>query len=104
MCIIPSRTIFHSCHEPVTATTLYPVIYRTYPPQNEKVLLLCNIGEDVQERIRKLQEDRNNISFTSQVWAEQSLRRSPRTPLGVRLEPYIIIIIMQISVVPNYLY
>ncbi|XP_018026044.1 breast cancer metastasis-suppressor 1-like protein isoform X2 [Hyalella azteca] len=46
--------------------------------ENEKVLLMCALWEDLEERIRHLQEDRHTVTFTSRLWVEKNLRRSPR--------------------------
>ncbi|KAF2367096.1 Sds3-like [Trinorchestia longiramus] len=46
--------------------------------ENEKVLLMCSLWEDLEERIRRLQEDRQAVTFTSRLWAEKNLRRSSR--------------------------
>ncbi|XP_068235821.1 breast cancer metastasis-suppressor 1-like protein isoform X1 [Palaemon carinicauda] len=46
--------------------------------QNEKVMLWDTIESELEEKIRRLEEDRNNVDVTSQVWAEQNLHRKRR--------------------------
>ncbi|XP_063596737.1 breast cancer metastasis-suppressor 1-like protein [Penaeus indicus] len=46
--------------------------------ENEKVMLWDAIESELEEKIRRLEEDRNNVDVTSQVWAEQNLHRKRR--------------------------
>ncbi|KAK7066360.1 Breast cancer metastasis-suppressor 1-like protein [Halocaridina rubra] len=46
--------------------------------ENEKVMLWDMIESELEEKIRRLEEDRNNVDVTSQVWAEQNLCRKRR--------------------------
>lgn len=46
---------------------------------NEKTILKDTLENELQERIRHLHEDRHTVSFTSSLWAEKNLRRSPRS-------------------------
>ncbi|XP_076049197.1 breast cancer metastasis-suppressor 1-like protein [Oratosquilla oratoria] len=43
--------------------------------ENEKVMLWDSIESELEEKIRRLEEDRNNVDVTSEVWAEQNLHR-----------------------------
>ncbi|KAL7645062.1 UNVERIFIED_CONTAM: hypothetical protein RMT77_003440 [Armadillidium vulgare] len=43
--------------------------------QNEVDMLWDMIESELEEKIRRLEEDRNNVDVTSQVWAEQNLHR-----------------------------
>lgn len=52
------------------------MLFSTY--QNEKVMLWDAIESELEEKIRRLEEDRNNVDVTSQVWAEQNLHRKRR--------------------------
>ncbi|XP_045124143.1 breast cancer metastasis-suppressor 1-like protein isoform X5 [Portunus trituberculatus] len=45
---------------------------------NEKVMLWDSIESELEDKIRRLEEDRNNVDVTSQVWAEQNLHRKRR--------------------------
>lgn len=36
------------------------------------------IESELEDKIRRLEEDRNNVDVTSQVWAEQNLHRKRR--------------------------
>lgn len=46
--------------------------------ENEKVMLWDTIEGELEDKIRRLEEDRNNVDVTSQVWAEQNLHRKRR--------------------------
>ncbi|XP_045124141.1 breast cancer metastasis-suppressor 1-like protein isoform X3 [Portunus trituberculatus] len=46
--------------------------------ENEKVMLWDSIESELEDKIRRLEEDRNNVDVTSQVWAEQNLHRKRR--------------------------
>ncbi|KAK4307052.1 hypothetical protein Pmani_021158 [Petrolisthes manimaculis] len=46
--------------------------------ENEKVMLWDSIESELEDKIRRLEEDRNNVDVTSQVWAEQNLHRKKR--------------------------
>lgn len=46
--------------------------------ENEKVMLWDLIEGELEDKIRRLEEDRNNVDVTSQVWAEQNLHRKKR--------------------------
>ncbi|MPC53200.1 Breast cancer metastasis-suppressor 1-like protein [Portunus trituberculatus] len=46
--------------------------------KNEKVMLWDSIESELEDKIRRLEEDRNNVDVTSQVWAEQNLHRKRR--------------------------
>ncbi|XP_042234175.1 breast cancer metastasis-suppressor 1-like protein isoform X2 [Homarus americanus] len=46
--------------------------------ENEKVMLWDTIESELEDKIRRLEEDRNNVDVTSQVWAEQNLHRKRR--------------------------
>merc|ERR1711972_102566 len=40
--------------------------------QSEKVNLYDSIKNDIEEKIRKLEEDRNNVDIASDLWLEQA--------------------------------
>ncbi|CAL4096547.1 unnamed protein product, partial [Meganyctiphanes norvegica] len=46
--------------------------------ENEKVMLWDLIESELEDKIRRLEEDRNNVDVTSEVWAEQNLHRKKR--------------------------
>lgn len=41
-------------------------------------MLWDSIESELEDKIRRLEEDRNNVDVTSQVWAEQNLHRKRR--------------------------
>lgn len=41
-------------------------------------MLWDTIESELEEKIRRLEEDRNNVDVNSQVWAEQNLHRKRR--------------------------
>lgn len=43
------------------------------------------IESELEEKIRRLEEDRNNVDVTSQVWAEQNLHRKHKRCIQVIL-------------------
>lgn len=58
----------------------FPEVYQLnqFCHQNEKVMLWDMIESELEDKIRRLEEDRNNVDVTSQVWAEQNLHRKRR--------------------------
>lgn len=47
-------------------------------------MLWDTIEGDLEEKIRRLEEDRNNVDVTSEVWAEQNLNKKYRKQIHVR--------------------
>ena len=41
-------------------------------------MLWDSIQSDLEEKIRRLEEDRNNLDVTSEVWADQNLNRKQK--------------------------
>jgi len=85
--------------------------------ENEKVMLWDLIESELEDKIRRLEEDRNNVDVTSEVWAEQNLqnrkkrrhrqgsntsldhrRRKPTTVAG----PYIIYMLREPDIVEDW--
>ncbi|MCL4126882.1 UNVERIFIED_CONTAM: hypothetical protein GTU68_021732, partial [Idotea baltica] len=79
--------------------------------ENEVDMLWDMIKGELEEKIRRLEEDRNNVDVTSQVWAEQDLyrkqgsistgehrRRKPTTVAG----PYIVYMLRETDILDDW--
>lgn len=42
--------------------------------QSEKILLWDSIKDDLEEKIRMLEEDRNNVDFSAEMWVNEQRR------------------------------
>ena len=48
-------------------------------------MLWDSIEGELEEKIRRLEEDKNNVDVTSQVWAEQNLYRKHKRHIQVKI-------------------
>lgn len=47
--------------------------------ENEKVLEQWRLREELQEKVKRLQEDRHTVALTSSLWVERNLKKSNRS-------------------------